>query len=58
MLLKRDRAAQFYSAMEATAGRILRKLKGKTKLNKEYSVILRRDVYKIYSVCEGRSHTF
>jgi len=39
-----DKTAQLYSATRQQAERLLRKLRGKFKPNKEYPMILRRDV--------------
>ena len=41
-----DRSAQLYSATKQQADRLLRRLKGKFDPNKEYPMILRRDVYR------------
>jgi putative transposase len=44
--LRGDRATSLYSATKQQAERLLRRLKGKLKPNKEYPMILRRDVYR------------
>jgi putative transposase len=41
-----DKSALLYSATRQQAERLLRRLKGKLKPNKEYPMILRRDVYR------------
>jgi putative transposase len=41
-----DKSVPLYSATRQQAERLLRRLKGKLKLNKEYPMILRRDVYR------------
>jgi len=41
-----DKSVSLYSATRQQAERLLRRLKGKLKLNKEYPMILRRDVYR------------
>jgi len=41
-----DKSALLYSATRQQAERLLRRLKGKPKPNKEYPMILRRDVYR------------
>jgi IS605 OrfB family transposase len=41
-----DRSVPLYSATKQQAERLLRRLKGKLKPNKEYPMILRRDVYR------------
>jgi putative transposase len=43
-----DKSAKLYSATKQQADRLLRKLNGKIKPNKEYPLILRNDVYKVY----------
>ena len=44
--LRGDRSAPLYSATKQQADNLLRRLKGKIKLNKEYPMIQRRDVYR------------
>ncbi|MBS7628347.1 transposase [Candidatus Bathyarchaeota archaeon] len=44
--LRGDKTVQLYSATRQQADRLLRRLKGKIKPNKEYPLILRRDVYR------------
>ena len=44
--LKGDKTASLYSATKQQADRFLRRLEGKVKPNKEYPLILRRDVYR------------
>jgi putative transposase len=41
-----DKSVPLYSATKQQADRLLSRLKGKLKLNKEYPMILRRDVYR------------
>ena len=41
-----DRTVPLYSATRQQAERLLRRLKGKLKPNKEYPMILRRDIYR------------
>jgi putative transposase len=44
--LRGDKSAQLYSATKQQADRLLRRLRGKLKPDKEYPMILRRDVYR------------
>lgn len=44
--LRGDKAVPLYSATKQQADRLLRRLKGRVKPNKEYPLILRRDVYR------------
>ncbi|MBC7113139.1 MAG: IS200/IS605 family element transposase accessory protein TnpB [Candidatus Methanomethyliales bacterium] len=44
--LRGDKTAQLFSATKQQAERLLGRLKGKLKPNKEYPLILRRDVYR------------
>jgi hypothetical protein len=44
--LRGDRSAPLYSTTKQQADNLLRRLKGKLKPNKEYPMILRRDVYR------------
>jgi len=44
--LRGDRTVPLYSATKQQAERLLRRLKGRVKPNKEYPMILRRDVYR------------
>jgi putative transposase len=44
--LRGDKSVLLYSATRQQAERLLRRLKGKLKPNKEYPMILRRDVYR------------
>jgi len=44
--LRGDKKVPLYSATKQQAERLLRRLKGKVKPNKEYPMILRRDVYR------------
>jgi putative transposase len=44
--LRGDRSVPLYSATKQQAERLLRRLEGKLKLNREYPMILRRDVYR------------
>lgn len=44
--LRGDKSVPLYSATRQQADRLLRRLKGKLKPNKEYPMILRRDVYR------------
>ena len=44
--LRGDKSVKLYSATKQQAERFLRKLKGKIKPNKEYPLILRRDIYR------------
>ena len=44
--LRGDRTVPLYSATKQQADRLLRRLKGKLKPNREYPLILRRDVYR------------
>jgi putative transposase len=44
--LRGDKTVPLYSATKQQAERLLRKLKGRVKPNKEYPLILRRDVYR------------
>jgi len=47
--LRGDKTVPLYSATKQQAERLLRRLKGKVKPNKEYPMILRRDVYRAYT---------
>jgi len=44
--LRGDRSVPLYSATKQQAERLLRRLEGKLKPNREYPMILRRDVYR------------
>jgi len=44
--LRGDKTAPLYSATRQQAEKLLRRLKGKVKVNREYPMILRRDVYR------------
>jgi transposase len=44
--LQGDKTVSLYSATKQQADRLLKKLNGKIKPNKEYPLILRRDVYR------------
>lgn len=44
--LRGDKSVPLYSATKQQADRLLRRLKGKLKPDKEYPMILRRDVYR------------
>jgi putative transposase len=44
--LQGDKTVSLYSATKQQADRLIKKLKGKIKPNKEYPLILRRDVYR------------
>ncbi len=44
--LRGDKSARLYSATKQQADRLLKRLKGRLKANKEYPMILRRDVYR------------
>ena len=45
-VLRGDKSAPLYSATRQQADRLLRRLKGRLKPNKEYPMILGRDVYR------------